>query len=175
MEFVQGIGDQLAQGQASSVTLYNLAQFFKQRGAEDTQDYNKLVVDQVQQLVQVNQQLMSKLSRLESDKQQFLENQNNIEQSTREQIHDLSKKLESSNGIIDELQKQVHEKHRQMTAMRTDCETQLNQLHQNVQDLLAEKAHMSEMIQHNHSKVAQEQIQTQSLQQEYDCLKILTF
>jgi hypothetical protein len=71
-----------------------LAQYFRQqRGAEETSDYNKLVIDQVQQIMQLNQQLMTKLSRLESDKIQFMENQNQAENIACEQIGEVAKKL----------------------------------------------------------------------------------
>jgi predicted nuclease with TOPRIM domain len=68
---------------------------------------------------------------------------------------------------IDELNRQLHDRQMQLHDMGDDFETQLNNLHRTNQDLLAEKSRLTEMLQQNHNKVAQEQIQTQALQQEY--------
>lgn len=54
----------------------------------------------------------------------------------------------------------------QIQHIREEYEHQLYEAHHNIQELLSEKSRMGDILQQSHTRITQEQMQTQALQQE---------
>ncbi|KAL0491675.1 hypothetical protein AKO1_010167 [Acrasis kona] len=158
LEFVNGISERLSQGQQCSITLHEAARFLN---VDPNVPVEISVPASITEMVNLSNQLMNKLSRLEEEKLNLMENQNSVETFARSQMEELNKKLREAQSISDHSHKQLKQVQNQLEFSLSEKQNEINQLHQAVANANSEKIRMSEAQQ-------QESQIVQSLQSELD-------